>query len=322
VTNLSIGIIGNPDRYGITEALDMLLRSLKEFKPRRCILANDVRKIVDDSTCEFMEDHYEIARQSDVIFALGGDGTMLGASRAIMRANPSCRLLGINLGKLGFIAENNPEVIPRLVEALANETLINERRLIIAADVSSLDDPAGVTIKHDDLSPERQGHQVAHAELIALNEVVIASFGSTRMLTFEVTVNGALLATMRADGLIVASPTGSTGYAVSAGGPIVEPTSPVMLITPIAPHSLNVRPIIVADTSEITICARSSEARKALVVADGQEEIVATTNAEVRVQAFDKKLNLLRLPDQSYFDLLREKMFWSVDPVEGKKGRR
>ncbi|HET6511844.1 MAG TPA: NAD(+)/NADH kinase, partial [Candidatus Kapabacteria bacterium] len=117
MTNHSIGIIGNPDRTGITDALDMLLRSLKEFRPKRCILASDVQSIVREGSCEFMEDHYDIARQSDVIFALGGDGTMLGASRAIMRANPNCRLLGINLGKLGFIAENPPEIIPRLVEA-------------------------------------------------------------------------------------------------------------------------------------------------------------------------------------------------------------
>lgn len=320
--DLRIGIIGNPDRNGISAALELLLHALRSYKPARCILAEDVRSIVSDPSCEFEDDHYKIAGNSDVIFALGGDGTMLGASRAIMRANPDCKLLGINLGKLGFIAENPPEVIPRLVRALNEATLKNERRLIVTASVTSEDDPTGVVVKHDDLSPERQGMNAASAVMLALNEIVIDNFGSTRMLTFEVNVNGALLGVMRADGLIVASPTGSTGYAVSAGGPIIEPTSPVMLITPIAPHSLSVRPIIVDDGSEILIRARSNETRQALVVADGQEEIVASTTAEIRIKAFDKKLNLLRLPDNSYFDLLREKMFWSVDPVEGTKGRR
>jgi NAD+ kinase len=322
VKDLRIGIIGNPDRNGITAALDLLLSALRQHKPERCILAEDVRSIVSDPACEFEDDHYKIASNSDVIFALGGDGTMLGASRAIMRANPKCKLLGINLGKLGFIAENPPDVIPRLVASLNDGSLKNERRLIVTATITSVEDPTGVIIKHDDLSPERQGKNVASAEMLALNEIVIDNFGSTRMLTFEVNVNGALLGIMRADGLIVASPTGSTGYAVSAGGPIIEPTSPVMLITPIAPHSLSVRPIIVDDGSEIVIRARSNETRQALVVADGQEEVVATTTAEVKIRASEQKLNLLRLPDNSYFDLLREKMFWSVDPVEGAKGRR
>jgi NAD+ kinase len=320
--DLRIGIIGNPDRNGITDALGMLLNSLKEFKPKQCLLADDVRSIVDDASCQFEEDHYKIAKCSDVIFALGGDGTMLGASRAIMRANPECKLLGINLGKLGFIAENHPDVIPRLVSSLNDGSLKTERRLIVTASITSVDDPNGVIVKHDDLSPEREGKNASSAEMLALNEIVIDNFGSTRMLTFEVLVNGALLGIMRADGLIVASPTGSTGYAVSAGGPIIEPTSPVMLITPIAPHSLSVRPIIVDDGSEILIRARSNETRQALVVADGQEEVIATTTAEVRIKACEQKLNLLRLPDNSYFDLLREKMFWSVDPVEGTKGRR
>jgi NAD+ kinase len=320
--DLRIGIIGNPDRNGITDALGTLLASLKEFKPKQCVLADDVRSIVDDTSCRFEDDYYKIASQSDVIFALGGDGTMLGASRAIMRANPECKLLGINLGKLGFIAENHPDVIPRLVSSLNDGSLKNEKRLIVTATITSLDELEGVIIKHDDLSPERQGKNTASADMIALNEIVIDNFGSTRMLTFEVMVNGALLGIMRADGLIVASPTGSTGYAVSAGGPIIEPTSPVMLITPIAPHSLSVRPIIVDEGSEIVILARSNESRQALVVADGQEEVVANTTAEVRIKAGDKKLNLLRLPDNSYFDLLREKMFWSVDPIEGTKGRR
>lgn len=320
--DLRIGIIGNPDRTGITDALGMLLSSLKEVKSRQCLIAEDVRPIVEDASCVFEEDHYKIAEHSDVIFALGGDGTMLGASRAIMRGNPACKLLGINLGKLGFIAENHPDVIPRLVSSLNEGSLKTERRLIVTATVTSVDDPQGVVVKHDDLTPEREGKNSASAEMLALNEIVVHNFGSTRMLTFEVFVNGALLGIMRADGLIVASPTGSTGYAVSAGGPIMEPTSPVMLITPIAPHSLSVRPIIVHDGSEILIRARSNETRQALVVADGQEEVVASTTAEVRITAFAQKLNLLRLPDNSYFDLLREKMFWSVDPVEGTKGRR
>lgn len=324
MSELRIGIIGNPARNGIEPALDLLFHELKSLPLSQCTVSPEVGELVKGSSlCTVASDHYALVRDSDVIFALGGDGTMLGASRAIMRANPNAKLLGINLGKLGFIAENPPSVIPRLVEGLRNNSLISERRLVVSAEITSEETGEGRTIiKHDDLEVARQGSTPDSAQMVALNEIVIDNYGSTRMLTFEVSVNGALLGVMRADGLIVATPTGSTGYAVSAGGPIVEPTAPVMLITAIAPHSLNVRPIIVAERSEIVIRAMSSEPRQALVVSDGQEEVVADTTAKVTITSSPQKLNLLRLPDNSYFDLLREKMFWSIDPVEGTKGRR
>lgn len=324
MSELRIGIIGNPARNGIESALDLLFRELETLPLAHCAVSPEVGELVTGSSrCSVAPDNYSLVRGSDVVFALGGDGTMLGASRAIMRANPVAKLLGINLGKLGFIAENPPSVIPRLIEGLRNNSLVSERRLVVSAQVTSEETIEGRTVvKHDDLEPSRQGTELGTAQMLALNEIVIDNFGSTRMLTFEVTVNGALLGVMRADGLIVATPTGSTGYAVSAGGPIVEPTAPVMVITPIAPHSLNIRPIIVDERSEIVIRATSNETRQALVVSDGQEEVVADTTARVTVTSFGQKLNLLRLPDNSYFDLLREKMFWSIDPVEGTKGRR
>lgn len=321
---LRIGIIGNRERARIEETLDRLLLSLKSIEPASCLISNDLTGLATDTEgCSYAPDHYTLARESDVIFALGGDGTMLGAARAIIRANPETKLLGVNLGKLGFIAENPPEEIDRLVSGLRDGSLINEERLVVSATVESERNPTnGVKIKHDGLDPDREGKAEASLNLVALNEVVLDNFGSTRMLTFEVYVNDALLGIMRADGIIVASPTGSTGYAVSAGGPIMEPTSPVMLITPIAPHSLSVRPIIVPESSRVVIRARSDETKQALVVADGQEEAVVDTPAMVTISSCEHKLNLLRLADNSYFDLLRAKMFWSIDPVEGNRGRR
>jgi NAD+ kinase len=152
--------------------------------------------------------------------------------------------------------------------------------------------------------------------LLALNEIVIDNFGSTRMLTFRVSVGGYLLGVFRADGFIVATPTGSTGYAVSAGGPIIVPTSPVMLLAAIAPHSLNVRPVIIPQDSIVEVQADSDETKQALVVADGQEEALADTPIRVTIRPYQNQLKLLRRKERSYFDLLRTKLFWNIDQRE------
>ena len=138
------------------------------------------------------------------------------------------------------------------------------------------------------------------------------------MLTFEIRVQGALLGTIRADGLIIASPTGSTGYAASAGGPIVEPTSPVIIITPIASHTLTVRPVIVPEWYEIELRITNEGGTPALIVADGQEEVVAETPALVRLSGHPNKLQLLRRSNHTSFALLRTKLPCSSDAREGR----
>jgi NAD+ kinase len=262
----------------------------------------------------------EIAKSSDIIFSLGGDGTLLTAARSIIRTNPSVELIGINLGKLGFIAENSPEILPQIVAELWSDNLIREDRLLIDANVTSeSDNKTGTEIRRDDLDPSREGERGDIAHLAALNEIVVDNYGSTRMLTFEIRVQGSLLGKIRADGLIIASPTGSTGYAVSAGGPIVEPTSPVIIIIPIAPHSLTVRPVIVPEWYEIDLRITNEGGTPALIVADGQEEVVADTPALVRLSGHPNKLKLLRRSENTYFDLLRTKLLWSADAREGRR---
>ncbi len=264
----------------------------------------------------------DIASTSDVVFAVGGDGTMLSAARAIMRVNPNAELIGVNLGKMGFLAENPPDELPDIIEELRLGTLRREERAFIRATVVSESAPReGVTIKRDILESTSEGRKSDSIELIALNEFVIDNFGSTRMLTLDISIDGAPLGTIRADGLIIATPTGSTGYALSAGGPIVEPTSPVHIITAIAPHSLTVRPLIISNTSEIIIRVTSEAATPALIVADGQEEVIVETPASITITKHPSTLHLLRRKDHSYFDLLRTKLLWSADVRERGKGR-
>jgi NAD+ kinase len=314
------GILGNAAKPGVKEAVNKLLTLLRDHGATECTLSIELAELVEKQLKhQSSPSILQIAESSEVIFSLGGDGTLLTAARSIMRANPSVELIGVNLGKLGFIAENQPEFLPEIIDELWAEKLVREDRLLIGAHVSSeLDSKTGIEIRRDDLDSSREGERGDKAHLIALNEIVVDNFGSTRMLTFEIRVQGSLLGTIRADGLIIASPTGSTGYAASAGGPIVEPTSSVIVITPIASHTLTVRPVIVPEWYEIELRVTNDGGTPALIVADGQEEVVAATPAIVRLSGHPNKLKLLRRATHTYFDLLRTKLLWSADAREGR----
>jgi NAD+ kinase len=314
------GIIGNELRPQVQSTLALVLAKLAERFPGSPIaLSEAMASLERPKSCQVFVSLYDLARASDMIFSIGGDGTMLMAARAMQRSNTKAKLIGVNVGKLGFISEHPPEELDALFNELASVTLLTEQRLMLKATVRS-ESGEHVTVNRDNLNTAREGTSLKEITLDALNEVVIDNYGSTRMLQLEVFVGNALLGVIRADGLMVSTPTGSTGYAVSAGGPIVEPTSLVMLITPIAPHSLNVRPIIVPEGATIRIRCVSEESHQVLVVADGQEQIIATTPAEIVVQASPNKLQLLRRKERSYFDLLRNKLFWSADKRDD--GRR
>jgi NAD+ kinase len=314
-----IGIVGNQERSYTRETLALLLQKLGRYFPDSSyVLSEPMAELGMGTNCQVYRSLYDLARASDIIFSIGGDGTMLMVARAIERANPTVKLIGVNVGKLGFLSEHPPEEIDRLLEELAAQTLVTEPRLMLSAKVVNESDEA-VTVNRDNLDMAREGTTATEVVLSALNEVVIDNYGSTRMLTLEVFVNGALLGTIRADGIMIATPTGSTGYAISAGGPIVEPTSAVMLITPIAPHSLSVRPIVVPETCSIVVRATSEETHRVLVVADGQEQIIAQTPAKITVHASPHRLQLLRRKERSYFDLLRNKLFWSADPRDARR---
>jgi NAD+ kinase len=315
----TIGIIGHENLASVRDTLSHVLAKLSEkFPNAKLILTEKMASLEQPKGSKVTTSLIDLAKASDVIVSIGGDGTMLLAARAISRANPKARLIGVNAGKLGFLSEHPPEEIDALIDDLASGSLVVEERLMLHASVKS-DSDEPVLVKQDNLEPSRSGMSAPQVTLDALNEVVIDNYGSTRMLTLEVYVGTALVGVIRADGMMVSTPTGSTGYAVSAGGPIVEPTSQVMLITAIAPHSLNVRPIIVPQNAVVRFRSLTEETHQVLVVADGQEQIVVTTPAEVVISAAPNRLHLLRRKERSYFDLLRTKLFWSADRRDAGK---
>jgi NAD+ kinase len=231
-----------------------------------------------------------------MIIVLGGDGTILSAARAIgARQLP---ILGINLGKLGFLAEVSVEEIERCLTDIEAGRYRVEDRLALEARVGGNPEP-----------------------LTALNEIAIDRGASARVIDFEMHVNGEYLGTYAADGIIVTTPTGSTGYSLATGGPIVTPESDVLTIIAISPHTLTARPVIIPSESEVRV--NIAEGPTAVhITADGQVETFSNAPLECVVRRAPYAVRLVRWSKGTYFDLLRAKLMWGRDLRAGREKDR
>lgn len=232
----------------------------------------------------------EFDRFADVIISFGGDGTMLTAARLFLNSN--IPIMGVNFGKLGFLAEFDAnEMEATLSSILTGEYIIEDRAM---AEVV-----------------------VGGETLYALNDFVIQRKNFARMITVRAYVDGNLIADYRADGLIVSTPTGSTAYSLSCGGPIIAPSCSVFCITPVSPHSLTLRPLVVPDTSEISV-EIISEAHDIQLVADGQVTRPVKDGEQIVIRRSAEEVKLVRQANSSYYDLLKQKLLWSANAAEGK----
>jgi NAD+ kinase len=196
----------------------------------------------------------------------------------------------VNLGKLGFLAESSTEDLQRVLTDILEHRYMVEERLVLQATTTA-----------------RPGTAIH-----AVNDIVVDKSRSSRLIDVETHIDDAFAVTYRGDGLIISTPTGSTGYALSNGGPIVTPTCRVLGITPIAPHTLNGRPLIIPESSVIRIVVHSHN-DEVLLSADGQSELVARPPLEVIISRAPYPLRLVKRIDRTYFDVLRAKLFWGQD---------
>jgi NAD+ kinase len=230
-----------------------------------------------------------IAREVDLVFVIGGDGTLLSVAR---RAPSGTPVLGINVGVLGFLAGlRRDEALPRLDEVLSGGFREDHRRRL---DVSV---PAGL-------------HRGTYR---ALNDAVLNKETIARISTFSVSVAGKPVARFRADGVIVATPTGSTAYNLSAGGPILHPQLPAIVITPICPHSLAQRPLVVRASETIGLVVIDHGRREGLhLTLDGQEGFPVRPGTPIEVRSSASSVTLLRAPESDHFRKLAEKLNWGI----------
>lgn len=236
-----------------------------------------------------------LAQRAELAVVVGGDGTLLNAGRSLAPAGVP--LLGVNQGRLGFMADVHPDRVRETLAAVIGGNYQSELRMTLGARVCRAGEEARA-------APER----------LAVNDVVIRSVASIRMLEFDTWIGSEFISSHRADGLIVASPTGSTAYALSGGGPLLQPTLQAMVLVPICPHTLSDRPIVVGADRKICIVARTDERLHALVAIDGHDTETLSPGDTVEVFRSPHPLHLIHPPDYSYFGILRNKLRWGSGP--------
>ncbi len=280
-----IAVIGKPEGELPAEPLCVLYALLHA---RGILVRTDARTgAAFDAKASEIFASPDVIPGADLAIAVGGDGTLLGVAR--IAATHGVPLVGVNLGTLGFLTDVPKDELSKLINAILDGRYTEEKRLMLDAEV-----------KRDD--------EIVF-EAVALNDVVISRGAMGTMIEFAVAVDGEFIYSLRADGLIVATPTGSTAYALSSGGPILHPTLPAISLVPISPHTLSNRPIAIASTSEVRVkLIRGVNAR---VNFDVQSFFDPQSDDVVIIRADPNPLRLLHPEGYSYFGMLRTKLHWN-----------
>jgi NAD+ kinase len=276
-------LISRPDRPEVAQILPGLLNWLAEHR---------YKVIVDAETAGYIEGQEVVPRTEiaakplDLVVVLGGDGTLLSAAR--VTAAIDVPLLGVNLGSLGFLTEVPLQSVYTMLEAIAQGRAAVERRSMMLCELLRGDTVRG--------------------SYFVFNDAVVNKTALARLNTYDLFIDKAFVSSYRADGMIVATPTGSTAYSLSAGGPVLMPTVSAFVITPVAPHSLTHRPLVVPDSVEIEILLRSEE-EVAYLSLDGQPGLDLRDGDRVRCRRSEHNVNLFRT-GTDFFHVLRTKLKW------------
>src|SRR5687767_11280274 len=282
---MRIGVAVKP---GLEAARDTLVELETRLRERGvdAVWSTEAAKLFTGGSRQALE-RDELARQSDLAVVLGGDGTLLAMAKAIAESGQDIPILAVNFGSLGFLTEiTRPELQQSLDAVLAGRSLFDQRMMLCA-----------------------QARNESH---MALNDVVFSRTALSRMIELSVSVGDQFVSSVKADGLIVATPTGSTAYNLAAGGPIVHPAMDALVLTPIAPHTLTNRPIVIPAEREVRVQSTSSNAGdEVYVTMDGQTGLPLQEGDELTITRADKPLRLVRSTTRSYFEVLRQKLKWN-----------
>jgi len=289
-----IGLIG---RSGHHEAIETITRLLEHLRAKSLEVWLEDDLADHDAFTGLPHCALEhIGQKVDLAIVVGGDGSLLGASRALARFDTP--VLGVNRGTLGFLTDIRPhEVIEKIDQALNGE-FTEEARNLNAVEI------------------HREGQVIARAT--ALNDVVLHKGQSARMLGFDLCIDEQFVYSSRSDGLICATPTGSTAYALSAGGPIMHPRLDALVLVPMFPHTLNARPIVVPATSQVQLTVTEKHQALPQVSCDGQTHISLLLGDQVVIRRSEQHLTLLHPPGYSYYEVCRSKLQWGgrIEPTQ------
>ncbi|MFA5937894.1 MAG: NAD(+) kinase [Sinimarinibacterium sp.] len=287
----TIGLIG---RRGDPRVAPTLLKLCNEIRAMgRAVLVEANASGLDDCpTAVIRTTRAEMAQRCDLVVAVGGDGTLLSAARAL--TPHGVPILGVNQGRLGFMVDVAPVDMRETLAAVFAGEYIREDRLLLEAHIRRAQSSAG--------------------PFLAINDVVIRNQAAIRMLEFETWLDGEFISQHRADGFIVSSPTGSTAYALSGGGPVLHPSLEAIALVPICPHTLSDRPIVVGARQTVRIVLRGAESSAAMCTCDGQNSESLSVGETLEVRQAPSKLGLIHPKNYSYFNILRNKLHWGRGP--------
>lgn len=283
----NIGLIG---RIGSVQVVETLKR-LKNY-----LIGEGVHVILEDTTATVLPGHgLQVSTRKlmgeicDLVIVVGGDGSLLGAARAL--ANHNVPVLGVNRGQLGFLTDILPQELEEKVGEVLSGKYIEETRFLL------------------DMYLKRNGEPVGYG--CGLNDIVLHPGKSARMIGFELYIEGQFVYSLRSDGLIVATPTGSTAYALSAGGPIMHPRLDAIVLVPMYPHTLSSRPIVVDGNSEIKIVIGENNEIYPHVSCDGQTHFTCAPGDTVTIMKKPQKLRLIHPTNHNYYQTCRDKLGWA-----------
>lgn len=285
---MKLSVIANPKKYSVREPFINVLNWADEHEVQ-IIFCEELQELYDGeqhTSAVVAGSESEAVDQADIIVALGGDGTMLYTARLTKGIQKP--ILGVNSGRLGFMAYTQKENLAQALESLLESNYRLDKRYMLKAE-----DKDG-TIYH------------------ALNEFLFAKQDSTSMVTVSAAYGDMFINKYWGDGLIIASPTGSTAYNLSSNGPIVMPNTDVMVLTPINPHTLTTRPLVLPSDRSLKVTVEEQE-HEVLFSYDGQIQEIQAYPFEVEIQRSDFTIDLIELPMQNYFETLRNKLMWGVD---------
>lgn len=283
----SVGIVGKHGDIRVKEAINLLCEYLTG-KGCEVIIDSITAEAIGELTTYPVATRKEMGQRVELCIIVGGDGTLLNAARSL--ANYDLPLLGFNLGRLGFLTDVSPEDMEPKLEKILQGEYIEEPRGLLNACI------------------------YRHGELInqscAFNDVVVHKWNGARMLEYETYIDKQFINSTRSDGLIVSTPTGSTGYALSGGGPIIHPCLHAIVLVPICPHTMSYRPIVVYADSTVEIHVKDVNQAEAQVTCDGQINIGLQAEDRIIINKHDHLVRLIHPMDYDYYEILRAKLHW------------
>ena len=289
-SKLRFALFGNIYQTNMSESIQKVLSTLSDYGSELCVDAEYYDFLKDDLhlTVPASNVFYGNEFDADFVISMGGDGTFLKAASRVREKD--IPILGVNMGRLGFLADTSPDDIEASVEALYHDDFAIQSRAMI------------------EVTTDGEPFEVFNC---ALNDVAILKRDTAAMISVRASINGQYLNTYQADGLVISTPTGSTAYSLSNGGPIIVPGTKVFSMTAVAPHSLNVRPIVLPDSSVIELEVES-RSHNFLVAIDGRSE-KCKEGTKITLKRAPYDIKVVKRAEHRYFNSLREKMGWGVD---------